>query len=75
MHFLDLKHGWFIGGAGIYKDALDIATEMWITQVPGKVDGDNLVYFPKFDERNWKCTACLFTEIPDLNFLQFKQKK
>jgi dihydrofolate reductase len=47
MHFLELERGWFIGGAGIYKDALDIATELWITQIPDKIEGENLTYFPK----------------------------
>lgn len=75
IRFIDLKHAWFIGGERIYKEALDLAQTMFITRVPNKVTGDNLTYFPKYDERNWETTACLFTDTPDLYFMQYKRKK
>ena len=44
---------WFIGGAGIYKEAMQKADIIDMTIVPDKVEGNNCIYFPKIDNK-WK---------------------
>jgi len=44
---------WFIGGAGIYEEAMEKADIIDMTLVPDKVNGNNCIYFPKIDE-TWK---------------------
>ncbi len=44
---------WFIGGAGIYEEAMKKADVIDMTLVPDKVNGNNCVYFPKID-KTWK---------------------
>ncbi|MGH8252934.1 MAG: dihydrofolate reductase [Steroidobacteraceae bacterium] len=41
-----------IGGADIYRQALPLATHLELTRVHVKMDGD--VYFPAFDEAEWR---------------------
>ena len=38
---------WFIGGAGIYEEAMGLADYIDMTLVPDKITGDNCVYFQK----------------------------
>tara|TARA_B100000029_G_scaffold262554_1_gene258703 strand:+ start:1271 stop:1741 length:471 start_codon:yes stop_codon:yes gene_type:complete len=46
---------WFIGGAGIYQEALEYADKIDMTLVPDLVDNDDeCVYFPKIPEDEWK---------------------
>ena len=44
---------WFIGGAGIYEEAMEKADVIDMTLVPDKVNGNDCIYFPKIDE-TWK---------------------
>ena len=44
---------WFIGGAGIYKEAMDLADCIDMTLVPDSVTGENCIYFPKIGNE-WK---------------------
>ncbi len=44
---------WFIGGAGIYEEAMQKADIIDMTIVPDKVEGKNCIYFPKIDNK-WK---------------------
>ncbi len=44
---------WFIGGAGIYEEAMGKADLIDMTLVPDRVSGDDCVYFPNIDD-NWK---------------------
>ena len=37
---------WFIGGSGIYEEAMDKAEIIEMTLVPDKITGNNCVYFP-----------------------------
>jgi len=46
------KKIFFIGGAEIYKEALEIASYMYISWVSGDIEGDTM--FPVFDERQWQ---------------------
>ncbi|PSH00497.1 MAG: dihydrofolate reductase [Nanohaloarchaea archaeon SW_7_46_7] len=43
-----------IGGASVYKKALENADEMILTEVHRKVDGDT--FFPEWDKERWKET-------------------
>ena len=38
---------WFIGGAGIYREAMDSADCIDMTLVPDNVNGDSCIYFPE----------------------------
>lgn len=40
-----------IGGAELYKEALDVAVKLYITQIELEVVGD--AYFPAFDQDTW----------------------
>ena len=44
---------WFIGGAGIYEEAMGKVDVIDMTLVPDKVKGNNCIYFPKID-KTWK---------------------
>ena len=37
---------WFIGGAGIYEEAMEKVDVIDMTLVPDKVKGNNCIYFP-----------------------------
>ncbi len=42
------KNIYISGGAGLYKEAIDIVDKMFITEIDAVVEGDT--YFPQFDE-------------------------
>ena len=44
---------WFIGGAGIYEEAMKKADTIDMTLVPDNVDGKGCIYFPKIG-KEWK---------------------
>ena len=44
---------WFIGGAGIYKEAMSLADCIDMTLVPDKISGDDCIYFPEIGDE-WK---------------------
>ena len=44
---------WFIGGAGIYQEAMQKADIIDMTLVPDNVTGEKCIYFPKID-KSWK---------------------
>jgi len=44
---------WFIGGAGIYEEAMQKVDVIDMTLVPDKVKGNDCIYFPKID-KTWK---------------------
>lgn len=41
-----------IGGASIYKEFIDLANKMYLTEIDS-IDNKADVYFPKFDLNNW----------------------
>ena len=41
---------WFIGGAGIYEEAMSLADFIDMTLVPDNITGDNCVYFPEIGQ-------------------------
>lgn len=44
-----------IGGAELYKEALDVAEKLYITQIELEVEGD--AYFPAYDQDAWHRVA------------------
>jgi len=44
---------WFIGGAGIYQEAMQKADLIDMTLVPDNVTGEKCIYFPEID-KSWK---------------------
>lgn len=48
---------WIIGGGQLYDQALDRCDLIDVTYVPDKVYGDDLVYFPRLDDRQWHGSA------------------
>ena len=44
---------WFIGGAGIYEEAMDLADCIDMTLVPDNINGNNCIYFPTVGNE-WK---------------------
>jgi dihydrofolate reductase len=64
----------FIGGADMYRQALDVAQRMYLTEVKIAVDGD--AWFPEFDQKHWRevaRTRCLADEKNphDYDFVEF----
>ena len=43
---------WFIGGAGIYQEAMQKADVIDMTLVPDSVSGEDCIYFPAID-KSW----------------------
>lgn len=52
--FIGYKVAWIIGGAGIYKEALDnnLVDKLYITRVKGDYDCD--VFLPEIDYSRWQ---------------------
>jgi len=44
---------WFIGGAGIYEEAMEKADLIDMTLVPDNITGDDCIYFPEIGNE-WK---------------------
>lgn len=45
-----------IGGASIYEQSFPRVRRLYLTEVQAEVTGDNLTYFPAFDESAWRET-------------------
>lgn len=48
----DSSETFIIGGANVYKQGLNYADRLYITEVQTEAEGD--VYFPEFDKNQWK---------------------
>lgn len=46
------KNIYVSGGAGLYKEAIEIVEKMYITEIDAVIEGDT--YFPEFDEGEWE---------------------
>ena len=42
------KHIYISGGAGLYRESMDLVERMYITEVDAEIEGDT--FFPEFDE-------------------------
>lgn len=49
------EEAFFIGGADLYRQALELADRMYLTEVKTEVSGD--AWFPAFDLASWKETS------------------
>jgi dihydrofolate reductase len=45
-----------IGGASLCEQLLPQVSRLYITKIEGKFDGD--VYFPEYDESDWRQVSC-----------------
>lgn len=45
------KNVYISGGAGLYREAIDIVDKMFITEIDAEIDGD--VFFPEFGEKDF----------------------
>ena len=45
------KNVYISGGAGLYREAIDIVDKMFITEIDAEIDGD--VFFPEFEEKDF----------------------
>jgi len=66
------KDTFIIGGAQIYKAALDadLVDKMYVSEVKGDFEGDT--YFPKFDETKWDVST--YAEYEDFTVKQWVKK-
>ena len=44
---------WFIGGARIYKEAVNYCNHLHVTRVPDRIEDPDCVIFPKIDWKSW----------------------
>lgn len=51
----DNEEAFIIGGANVYKQGLNYADRLYITEVQADVEGD--ILFPEFDKSQWKETS------------------
>jgi len=58
----DVPEVMVIGGAEVFKQALDHANTLYLTEVQGKFEAD--VFFPKLDNNSWK-KALVRKHLPD----------
>ena len=65
----DDKQPFICGGAEVYKEALGIATRMYISEVKAKFEGDT--YFPEFDKSIWIEKSRLTVEPDQANKIAF----
>ncbi len=54
-----------IGGANVYRQGLDCADKLYITEVDADVEGD--ISFPEFDKNLWKEVSRIKREIDEKN--------
>lgn len=48
----DSSEAFIIGGANVYKQGLNYADRLYITEVQADIPGD--IFFPEFDKNEWK---------------------
>lgn len=65
-----------IGGGSVYKQSLDFAKEMFLTEVEAE-DKDADVFFPKFNQKDWKRTVISTKTSKNLtySFVHYERKE
>lgn len=65
-----------IGGASIYREFIDIATRMYLTEIDA-MDNNADVYFPKFNVNDWEREELASNQENSINFkhVLYKRKK
>ncbi|RDJ35329.1 MAG: dihydrofolate reductase [Crenarchaeota archaeon] len=68
----DQKEVFIIGGAQIYKEAMekDLVDKMIVSHIHGSHEGD--VYFPEFDESRWEVS--LLSKHEEFDLYEYKRK-
>jgi len=61
-----------IGGASVYREALPLATVLYLTQVDGPFHGD--VYFPDFSREEWQERERRRGDSPALEFVTWRRR-
>ena len=72
------NEAFIIGGASVYKQAIDIADKLYITCIDEKFKGD--AFFPEIDKNKWKKKSVKKHKIDSKNpypysFIVFKKKR
>ena len=62
-----------IGGASIYKELLDYADNLYLTEIDDSKDAD--VYFPNFDKKDFTRHELCFHNEKDINFKHVLYKR
>lgn len=59
------------GGAGLYREAIDLVEKMYITEIDAAIEGDT--YFPEFDEEEFvrEVEQHVPTDLPDIPFYDY----
>ena len=60
-----VKEVFVIGGAEIFKTALQQASRIYLTRIHQDFDGD--VFFPELDEKDWALTSKRYCEADEKN--------
>ena len=73
---VEVPKAFVIGGAQIYKEALDLCQSAWVTEIDLDVEGD--AFFPELDARTWERHELRTVEAsqssPKLLFCRFDRK-
>lgn len=72
---------WFIGGASIYEEGMNWASEIYLTLTPDKIEGEGLVKFPWINplKFNWESSTPLdqlvdMSHPSELQVLKYKRR-
>jgi len=67
---------WFIGGAGVYREALTLADRIDVTLVPDTVSARDPVRFPEIDPALWQLVReDVLEEDPRLRLLRYARRQ
>lgn len=66
------------GGAGLYREAIDLVDKMYITEIDAEIEGDT--YFPKFDPTQFtrEVEEHVIVDLPDIpsyDYVTYTRKK
>ena len=62
---IDRPEVMIIGGASLYKEALAVATQLYLTVIHATFDAD--VFFPEFNQQSWICREAVEKASDDNN--------
>jgi len=62
---------WLCGGAGIYRDGMEYASEIYLTLIPEIITGEDLVFFPWIDPTIFQLAETTTIEGSELKVLKY----
>lgn len=62
---------WICGGAGLYQEGMEHANEIFLTLIPEKITGENLVYFPWIDPTKFQTAELIPIEGSELKVARY----